>query len=216
MTAIAVSKRSVKVVCGVSSYGKTLFGIRYALNAPLAVRYFYDAEFSELDPAQPEYAHRLKLPPARTAADLDLALCRGWVCFDPHTMFPGRLDEGLEFFCEWAYETSKRIEGEKALFVDEIWRYTNPHTLPPNLATIVQTGRRARLQLVCNTQEPSGLGKIANGMSELVAFRLQSRANLDWIEFNGLDPAEVGQLNVRQFVARNCDTGGMLRGTIRV
>ena len=210
------SKRSVTVCAGVSSSGKTTFGLRLAVNGPFALRAFYDAEFSERDPLKPEYSDRLRIPEATSGGDLDTAVCRGWIAFNPHVMFPGRLEEGLEFFCDWMMEVSKRIPGEKLLVVDEIWRYCNPHSLPPYLAAVVQGGRRARLQLLCNTQEPSSLGKIANGMSELVAFHLQSKANLEWTEHFGLNPAEIQTLPALAYVAKNCDTGGELRGKIKL
>jgi hypothetical protein len=154
---------------------------------------------------------------AGTGGEMDTWLCRGWVAFDPHTLFPGRMEEALQFFCEWAFTVGEAIPGSKDLVVDEVWRYCNPQKLPPELANVVQSGRKAGMQLLVNTQEPSRLsGPIVNGMSEMVCFRLQSGAALDWAEFYGADPLEVQTLNVLSFVSRNCASGGVLRGRIKV
>jgi len=210
-------KRSVTLVSGLSGYGKTTFALRYLVNAPLAVRFLFDADFSEKNPIITEYSDRLRLPAAQAAADLDLQLCRGWVLFDPHALFPGRLDAGLEFFCEWALAMSQRIPGDKLLVIDEIWRYCNPQSLPEFLGTVIQTGRRFGLTLMLNSQEPNRLtGTIANGMSELVCFRLQGMRALDWAEEYGFQREEVQILPVLSYVARNLDTGGELRGKIRL
>jgi hypothetical protein len=53
-------------------------------------------------------------------------------------------------------------------------------------------------------------------MSETVCFRLQGDRCLDWAENYGFNREEVSTLPVLSFVARNQDTGGELRGRIKV
>jgi len=80
------------------------------------------------------------------------------------------------------------------------------------------SGRKRRLHLMVNGQEPNRLnGTILNGVSEFVCFRLQSPAALDLVKKTyGFDAEEVSNLQPLQFVARNLDSGGELRGSIKL
>lgn len=212
-----MASRNVTICAGVSGTGKSTFGIRYLVNADLAVRFLFDAESSERDPSQNEFSHRLQLPPAGSAYDLGLALCRGWVPFDPHQLFAGRLEDAFSFFCEWAWEKSALIPGKKVIVVDEVWRYCSPQKIPAALSNIVQSGRKVGLHLFVNTQEPNRLNSsIVNGASECVCFKLQSGSALERVTEYGFDPLEVAGLPEMHFVARNLDSGGELRGKIKV
>lgn len=203
------NRRAVTLVAGVSGSGKSTFALRYLVNAPVDYRFAFDADG--------EFAHRLRVTPARTGGDLDTALCRGWVVFDPHTLFPGRIEQGFAFFCDWCYSVSARLPGRKVMVVDEVWRYCNPYAIPAELATVVQTGRKAGLGLMVNTQRPQKLnGAILNEVSEVVSFRVQFERSLDVLADYGLDRAELAELPALSYVARNCDSGGELRGAIRI
>jgi len=199
----------VTLCAGVSGSGKSTFCLRYLVNADLAVRFCFDAEG--------EFAHRLDLEPATDAYSLGLALCRGWVIFDPHALFPGRMDEGFAFFCEWAFALSERIPGRKVLVVDEVWKYCSPSAIPPELALVVQTGRKRNLALMVNSQQPQKInGSILNELSEFVCFQMQFPRALEFAAAYGFDPEELRGLPALSFVARNLDSGGELRGRIRV
>jgi len=210
--------RNVTICAGVSGSGKSTMGLRYLANAQdLAVRFLFDPDPGEFNPEVGEFADRLGLRAARDLYGLSLSLCEGWVAFDPHTLFPGRLREALNFFCDWAWEKSLSIPGEKILMVDEIWAYQTPQGIPIELQTIVQSGRKRGLRLMVNIQEPNKLNAtILNGVSEFICFRLQSPRALDLVKEYGFDPDEVSALQPLQFVARNLDSGGELRGRIPV
>ena len=47
--------------------------------------------------ADGDFSARMNLVPARTTFERDRAIPTGWVCYDPHIMFPGRLEVALEF-----------------------------------------------------------------------------------------------------------------------
>lgn len=108
-----MSLRNITVCAEVSNSGKSTFALRYLVNADLAVRYIFDPAPGEFNPDQGEFSDRLGIRAAKDRYELGLALCRGWVCFDPHTLIPGRLTEAFNFFCDWAYETSLCIPGPK-------------------------------------------------------------------------------------------------------
>jgi len=200
-------KRTVTIVAGCGRSGKTSFALRYLLNAPLVARFIFDPET--------EYSQRLKLLAAQDEFDLAVQLCRGWVVFNPHAMFAGRLQEAFRWFCAWAFDCSCKMPGQKVLVVDEVWRYANPQKMPIELSTVCQTGSKRGLGLMVNTQLPNKLnGSILNECSEFVCFRLQFDACLAVAQDFGFDRDEIQQLAPLSFVSRT-DVGGELRGKIR-
>lgn len=203
------NKPCVTVVAGVSGSGKSTFSLRYLVNAPLDVRFVFDPE--------EEYAQRLKLEPARDAYHLAMHLCGGWVLFDPHTLFPGRLDEAFAFFCEWAFTASERLPGRKLIVVDEAWKYVNARRHPVELEACVRSGRKRGLECLFNTQTPDQLhATIRNEATELVCFSLQEERCLEFPRSKGMDPDEIRALPDLHYVARNIRTRGELRGKIRL
>ncbi len=211
-----MSLRSVTVNAGMSGSGKSSLGIRYLLNAPLSYRFLFDPDPGERNLTLGEFADRLKLPPARDQAELAENLCRGWIAFDPWTLFPGKVEEAFDWFCRWTFEVCGRLPGDKLLVVDEVWKYCSPVSIPFWLTRVVKEGRKRGLRLMVNIQEPHRLsGRISAEMSELICFRLQLPRALEWLGPFDVEAQEVARLAPLQFVARNLDSGGMLRGRVR-
>lgn len=208
-------KRSVTVVPGCPSFGKTTFAIRALLNLHLSARFLFDPDPGEFNPNIGEFADRLKLPACHSPYDCQLNLLRGWVAFDPHTLFPGNLENAFNCFCDWAWEASLDLPGDKILVAHDAYRYCSPSGIPDPLRTIVQSGSKRRLSLLVDTQQPQRLNPaIRSCMGEIVCFRLQDSGPLDFAEEYGFNRDEVAGLDRLQFVARNLDTGGELRGRI--
>jgi DNA helicase HerA-like ATPase len=202
------NKRSVTIVAGLSGTGKSTFGLRYLVNADLAARFCFDPDG--------EFAERLELKPARNIYDLQLQFIRGYVVYDPHAMFAGRLTEAFAFFCDLAFAWSERIDGRKVLVVDEVWKYCTPAAIPDELALVCQTGRKRGLGLMVNTQRPNKLnGSILNEVSEMVCFRLQEENALEKVSGYGFNADELKALPDLHLVARNLDSGGERRGRIK-
>jgi len=163
------------------------------------------------------YAHRLNCDAAADEYQLSLALCRGWVLFNPHRMFPGRAADAFNFFCDWAFAMSERLPGRKLLMIDEAWRYVTGRRYPDEVANCVQAGGHHGLECCFNTQRPHEIHEaIKNECSELVCFTLHGDKSLDWIKSQGLNPEEVTHLEKLQFVARAIDSGAELRGRIKI
>lgn len=214
---IVSSKRSVTVVAGLSGYGKNTFVLRYLVNADLSARFIFDPDPGEFNSDQGEFADRLKLDPTQSAYDLAKHLVQGWVVFDPHVIFQGSPQSALNFYCEWAYEKSLQLPGEKALVVDEIWKYCSANYIPDGIRSVALSGRKPKLQLFALTQEPNKLNSTFQGaMSEFVCFRLQGDKQLGFAADFGFNREEIANLDPLQYVARNLDTGGELRGTIKI
>jgi len=73
------NKRTVTICAGVSGTGKSTFALRYwSTRSGRPFLFRSDGEFAE----------RLDLAPAGDAYELGLALCNGWVIFDPHGISP--------------------------------------------------------------------------------------------------------------------------------
>lgn len=209
MTLQVGNKRRVTICAGVSGTGKSTFALRYLVNAPVDCRFVFDPE--------DEYAQRLRLPGASDVGSLSLGLIRGWVLFDPHKEFSGRLDDAFAFFCEWTFAMCVRLPGRKVLVVDEAWKYVTPRRHPVELEACVRSGRKRGLECLFNTQTPNLLhATIRNECSELVCFRLGDENCLAVPKEKGFDVAEIQTLPDLSFVARNLDTGGELRGRIKV
>jgi len=195
------NKRTVIVCAGVQGTGKTTFGLRYLLNAKLDYRFIFDPE--------DEYSQRLKLPSANDEYGLRLQLCQGWVLFDPHVLFVGRIDDGFAFFCDWVFSVSEAIPGQKLIVVDEAWRYVTPQRHPAELEACARTGRKRGLQCLFNTQTPNLLhSTIRNECSEMVCFRMGDDTVLEVPRKKGFNPDELKALPDLHFVSRNLDTGG--------
>lgn len=201
------NKRSITICAGVGQSGKSTFALRYLINGDFTCRFIFDVEG--------EAAKRLGLP-LRGDADIFFALPTGWVLFDPHPMFPGRLDEAFAFFCDWTFEMCSRLPGQKILMVDEVWKYISTAKVPDELAVCVQTGRKRGLAMVFNTQLPNKLHlSLRNECSELVCFRLQDSTVLEFPVERGFNSDELRALPDLHFISRS-EQGGERRGQIKL
>src|SRR5882672_2899861 len=98
-------------VFGPGGSGKTEYAMKFVANAPATCIYLFDEEL--------EFSERMNIQPARTHWELDQALHTGWVAFDPHTMFQGRMEEALEYFAKLTMATAPKLPGRKFFVMDE-------------------------------------------------------------------------------------------------
>jgi hypothetical protein len=195
------------MLCGMTGSGKTTFAIQYLLNVAAACRFIFD-DLGQM-------AARLKLPQASTSAELEASLASRWVVFNPHRMFPGDAAAAFRFFCQWAFDCSRRGPGKKVFLADEIWRWCSPHAIPRELAVLAQMGRSEELELMTATQLPHRINASISGQcSELICFRLDETLALDKIRELRMDPDEVRDLPLGKFIAKNRLSGGRLDGTV--
>jgi hypothetical protein len=194
-------------IVGKTGSGKTTFALRYLLNVPAACRFVFD------DLGQ--VSRRLVLPHASTSAELEAALSRRWVIFNPHRMFPGDAAAAFRFFCAWVFGCAQRGPGKKVLLVDEVWRWCSPNGIPKELAAVAQMGRSEHLELVVATQMPHKIhGSIIGASTELVCFRLDEVHALEKVEELGGDPALVRALPMGTFQAWNRISDATLSGRV--
>lgn len=199
--------RQCLVLAGASGTGKTTFALRYLVNGDFVCRFVFDADG--------QAAARLRVRACHTAAECEAALVSRWVVYDPNREFPGRHGEAFAWFAGWVFEAAGRGPGRKVCLVDEVWRYCNNWTLPPELAACVQTGRVRELDLVFATQRPNRLNEAITGeATELVCFRLQGERALKVVEGLGADPETVSGLAAGEFYALDTGSGEILRGRL--
>lgn len=190
-------------VFGASGTGKTEYAYRYVANAQARCVFIFDPDG--------EASERLRLSPSRTVYELDLAMVDGWVCFDPHTMFQGRLEEALNYFCRLAFVASARLPGRKFILIDELQHYLSGHEVPQPVKDVVQTGRKRGLDGVFIGQQPNELhNTVRCQLSEVVCFQLMDERALEFpIQF-GFDPDAIRALGPHQWICRN-NRGGETR-----
>ena len=200
----------ITLIFGQSGSCKTTLAFAYLLNVRgVACIFIFDD--------RGQAAKRLKLRACTTWPECELALRTRIVCFNPHVLYPGAaLPEAFCQFCRWAFEVSKRGQGRKILFVDELWQWSNSRRpLPPDLENVIRTGRTEGLELVSCTHSPREYHELIRSQAtEFIAFNTTEPGQLDSIRpyWAGVDAA--ANLPRGQFIAYNRETGGILRGML--
>lgn len=204
-----LSHRPSKVlVTGASGSGKSTFATKYLVNTKAKLKLIFDHEL--------EFALRSKLPVAQTERDLADQVKTGIVIFDPAKMFPGKADDALAFFMEWSLDLSDKVIGRKVLFVDEIQLFVDANRWPPELAKVIQTGRRYELDLLICSQQVNELhNRLRQQLTEVITFRQQDPRALEWLEQAGpLDPVAVSALQPGEFLAWQRLSGRVTPGRV--
>lgn len=174
-------------VFGASGYGKTEWVLGWLRRTPAACRFIFDPEG--------EFANCLGSYGATNPVQMAEQMRSGWCIFDPAEMFGGNWPDAFEFFCRFAFESSKHFRGRKVFVVDEVWRYTRTATLSPATENLVFTGRRQELDFVVIGQMPNRVhNSIRDSLTECVCFALQDDAALEFPKGYGFNPEELRTL----------------------
>lgn len=217
-------KRSVIIVAGVPSVGKTTGCIRGLINGNFSARFIFDPQPGEFNPSLGEFADRLKVAPTRSPLDILAHLVRqphpgvkgAILALDPDELF-ATPQAGFDFLCEFAWDQSAKLPGDKIMVVDDGYLFCTPNRIPAPLAQICYSGSKRRLALLINAQQPHLLHSVVKTCcSEIICFKLQGEGSLDWAEAQGFNRDEVANLPRLHFVGRSLDTGGELRGALKI
>lgn len=167
---------------------------------------------------QGEMATRLNVEPCYKIDDLPEALKTGFVCFDPQQDFEGDNETGLLFFTKWSFEICRANDASpgypRLLACDEIQLLLDTAERPIEIRTVMQTGRRAGLDIAFVAQQLNELhNKIRSQSTERITFQHEDKTVLDVMWNFGFDPDIVRQLNVGEFLYRN-DRGEQCQGNL--
>jgi len=191
-------------IFGGSGTGKTTYALKFISHAPARHVFLFDPEG--------EFAERLQVQPCRTVYELDQAIASGWICFDPHTMFPGELETALGYFASLTLRAAAMLPARKLFGVDELGNYVTGATVSKPLKKIVQTGRRYGIHGVFIGQQPNELhNTIRCQLSEVVCFQLTDETALEFPKKFGFDTEAVRTLPPFHFICRN-NRGAEVRG----
>jgi hypothetical protein len=201
------------LIVGMTGSGKTTFALRGLLNLHHECACIFI--FDDLGQAAARLGPIIGVHHASTAYQLEQSLGTRWVLYNPHPMFPGRVEAGFKFFCEWVMDCARRCRGHKILLVDEAWRFQTPQGIPRELAAVSQMGRAEDLELMVCTQMPHKIHASLTGQStELICFRLDERLALESVRELGADPEQVRNLPLGHFTALNRLSRAKLDGKI--
>jgi hypothetical protein len=200
MPRIFTHRPSKVAIFGNSGYGKSQYQIRATLASRARYKFVFDhkREFETLANAES----------VAWPAEIDAAFESGWIVFNPHRMFPGRLSEGFDFFCDYVWQASEAMPGTKLIVADELALLTEG-SKPMPLCRVLEDGRSVALDVIMTSHGANSLhNRIRSQFTEVVTFYQNSKPALDILrdEF-GFNPDLIAGKEVN-----GQRTGGLERG----
>jgi hypothetical protein len=184
-------------IFGRSGSGKTTWCAQYAANHRSARKFFFDPEG--------EFARRFGVSPARTPEQLDAALARGWVCYDPSAHYAGQEVEALEYFCHWVSAVCEQLGGTKLLVIDEFQEFVSAGRTGRWLGHVLKRGRRRGIDVITCGQAPCECGtQLRRQITTVVAYNFTESADVDWLADYGFDADKVRSLPQFHRIIRDC------------
>lgn len=194
-------------IVGGSGSGKTTYFLRYLTRTRAVLKFVFDGDEGEL-------ADKLKIRPALTPLQLIEQARNGLVCFDPSKMYPGNVETGFKFFCEWTFAVSSKCRGRKLFACDELSKFTDPARLPWEFKCIMETGRRRELDTIFICQRPQDIApKARQQITEYVALKMGDELPAEFLKTRGFDPQTLMDLPRGRFISRT-DDGRETRGKL--
>lgn len=190
------------VITGKSGSGKTTYFQRLIENGfasywPTVLIYDWQGEMSL----------RLNRPSVIRSEDFPAELRNGILIYDPNIEFEGNLETGLNFFAKWCFETCKCEDAPpypRLFCCDEIQLLLDNDNMPPEIQTILQTGRRWGLDMAIVSQQINELhNRFRSQSTERVTFQHEDTYVLSVMNKWGFDPEQVKVLDVGQYLYNN-------------
>lgn len=168
--------------------GKTTFVMKFIAHSAATCVFLFDPDG--------EFAKEMKLATCSTPEELEAAVATGFVCFNPHTMFPGRMEEALDIFARFCLVVCAKLPGRKFFVVDELRWYVTGSKIPKWLMTLVQSGRRkGGIDGVFIGQAPNQLhNSIRAQLTEVVCFQITDATALEFAVKFGFNEQAVRSL----------------------
>jgi ABC-type dipeptide/oligopeptide/nickel transport system ATPase component len=205
-------KNNKILITGKSGSGKSTYFIEYLKKVKAKKVFVYDH--------QGEFGFRTKIPLQFTDSQLASAIAdekMRFVVFDPSENFKGDITVGFDYFCELVFNWCEQEDGVKVLACDELQKILGTDTLSYEFSTVLETGRKAGLDLIAICQQPNLLhNRIRNQISEVVSFPMQDERAIkimrdEW----GMDEEKIRGLKNLHYYLRQIDMGQDIFGDIR-
>ena len=130
-------------------------------------------------------------------------------------MFPGRLEAGFRFWCEWCVEVARRLPGKKLMACDELQKLVDPKQSCWELNLAMETGRRLELDAMVISQQPNLIhNRTRNQMTEVVSFRQVDKNAIDFLQSSGFREEDLQQLKPGHYRVRNLTNGAEASGRV--
>lgn len=205
-------------IFGLSGHGKSVYQIRAAIGSPARFKFVFDHKG--------EFKVRAGALQCSTPDEIEAALPSGWIVFNPHVMFPGKMIDAFTFWCDFTWRLSFDLGFNKLFVADELSLLTDSQA-PDELCRIMEDGRSVSLDVLITSHGANTLhNRIRSQFTEIVTFRQRSQPALDVMErefgFNQehiggrlLDDGErEGGLQPGEFIALNLETGRFQGGRV--
>ncbi len=199
-------RASKLLITGRSGTGKSTYWTRYVCQAPHRYKFLFDHEG--------EFSYRLGLPACLTDQDLLAAVPGGWILFDPVELFPGDTPAGFDYFCEWSFQVSTVLPGEKLFACDELQKLIGTNACPWEFCLLYETGRRYGIDTVLISQQPNLIhNRIRNPLTEVITFQQMDGNAMEFLESYQFDAGQVRSLAPGEFICRQV-SGAETRGRV--
>lgn len=197
------------LITGTSGSGKTLYWTKYLLGSRARWKFVFDHDG--------QLSARLRCRPARQPDQVAHYASRGFCLYDPSEMWPGRLSDGFDWFCQFVFEACKNVRGSKLFACDELQSFVPSRGWPEPFAAILQTGRVHEIDTAFISVAPNAVHpEIRNQATEVVAFSTVASGAVDFLQTEwGFDGEELRQLPQFRFIARR-KAGGTVRGRVKM
>lgn len=184
-------------VFGESGNGKTTYAMKFVAHAGASCVFLFDPEG--------DFAADMKLRTVTQPHEIDAAIqTTGWVCYDPGDMFPGEVEQGLEYFATLAYRASQVLPGRKFFVVDELGSFMTGNVVPKPLKIVLQRGRHFGLDGVFIAQQPNELhNTVRSQLTEFVCFQLTDDTALEIPKKWGFNVETLKKLPPFHYICRN-------------
>lgn len=202
------------LITGKSGSGKSTYQLRYVRHSDYDRYFIFDHKM--------EFQKRLGVIPCLTIEECVEKVKKGerYISWHHSHEYPGDMQSGFEFYCEWVYEVAKalREDGSKSIFVcDEVNRFTGTSagSMGWSFTQLIEDGRLQGLDFIGTSHAANQINnRLRMQLSEVVALRCKDRIPLEFLEQCGFDPEEVKRLPIGAFIALDCDSDTFTRGRL--